>query len=106
MTYLLTYCGLWLGGSLTFGQPMARKAIYAIALIFLFVFVAFRYEVGCDWNGYALLFDNARYSTIGDSLQGREPAFSIINYLLNYYDFDYPYSNVIQRFFSLQVSAR
>jgi hypothetical protein len=78
---------------------MARKAIYAIALIFLFVFVAFRYEVGCDWNGYALLFDNARYSTIGDSLQGREPAFSIINYLLNYYDFDYPYINVISAVF-------
>jgi hypothetical protein len=109
LTYLLTYVGLCLGGSLTFGHPPARKVIYAIALIFLFVFVGFRYEVGCDWNGYALIFDYARYSTIEDSLQGREPAFSIINYLLNYYDLDYPYINVISAaifFLGLCVLAR
>jgi hypothetical protein len=95
MTYLLTYFGLCLGGSVTYGHPPARKVIFAVALIFLFVFVGFRYEVGCDWNNYALIFDSARYSTIDDSLQAREFAFSIINYLLNYYDLDYPYINVI-----------
>jgi hypothetical protein len=99
LTYLLTYFGLCLGGSISYGVPPARKVIFAIALIFLFVFVGFRYEVGCDWNSYALLFDTARYSTIDESLQGSEPGFSIANYLLNYYELDYPYINVISAAF-------
>src|SRR6266852_2356121 len=109
MTYLLTYFGLCLGGSVTFGNPPARKVIYAIALIFLFLFVGFRYEVGCDWKGYEFLFDAARYWTMDDSLQGSEPAFSIIVYLLNYSDLDYPYINVISAaifFIGLCVLAR
>jgi hypothetical protein len=73
--------------------------IFATALIFLFVFVGFRYEVGCDWRGYALIFDDARYLTIGESLQNSEAAFSIANYLLNYYELDYPYINVISAAF-------
>jgi hypothetical protein len=99
LPYLLTYFGLCLFGSITHGNLPARRVIFAIALIFLFVFVGFRYEVGCDWSGYAFIFDAARYSTIDEALQKSEPGFSIANYLLNYYDLDYPYINVISAAF-------
>jgi hypothetical protein len=88
-----------LGGSVTYGNPSARRLTFAIALVFLFVFVGFRYEVGCDWGGYALIFDAARDSTIAESLQKSEAAFSLANYMLNYYELDYPYINVISAVF-------
>ena len=34
------------------GQGTARNQLYFIVLASLFVFSAFRYQVGCDWSGY------------------------------------------------------
>ena len=33
-------------------QGPLRKQLYFLVLTALFVFSAFRYQVGCDWSGY------------------------------------------------------
>ena len=46
MSYLATYLGLM---GLRFSQV---RGLYPLVLLALFVFSAFRFEVGCDWTGY------------------------------------------------------
>lgn len=95
MTYLLVYAALLLGGFLTYRRPPARRALYFVFLVGLFVFVGFRYEVGCDWSGYLNIFEIQRYATFAEALQQSEPAFWVANDLLHFYKLDYPYINVI-----------
>lgn len=41
------------------GRGGARKQIYAVVLFGLFLFAAFRYQVGCDWSGYYFQYAGA-----------------------------------------------
>ena len=56
----------------------------------LFLFVAFRYKVGCDWTGYLIIFESAHHEK-----PQSEIAFWELNRLLHYFELDYPYINVI-----------
>jgi EpsG family len=89
LTYLLIFAALLLGGWLSRGNDSLRNALYYACLVALFLFVGFRYEVGCDWDGYLNIFEQARHK------QSSEVAFWAANWLLHYYDLDYPYINVI-----------
>jgi hypothetical protein len=94
--YLLIYVGLLLCGFVSRGDDSLRKALYYICLLGLFFFVGFRYEVGCDWTGYLSIFNVARYRTMAQTtLQSSEAAFWAINKLLNDFELEYPYINVI-----------
>lgn len=63
----------------------------------LFIFSAFRYEVGCDWTGYLNIFELARNKQI--TWGTREVGFWAANKLLHYYELDYPYINIIAGLF-------
>lgn len=95
MIYLALYAALLLGGLLTYGRPGVRRPFYILTLIGLFVFVAFRFEVGCDWSGYINIFELQRYVSFENTILRTEPAFWLTNALLHSFGLDYPYINVV-----------
>jgi hypothetical protein len=73
----------------------ARKQVYLMALLSLFIFSAFRYRVGCDWSGYYFQLAaaaNFDWSTI-TSIQ--EPISWAILAWINAKDLQYPVVNVV-----------
>ena len=95
MIYILVYISLLWLALLSYGRLSARSLFYSITFVFLFVFVGFRYEVGCDWSGYQDIFEAQRFATLGDALQRKEPLFWVANYMLHEFDLDYPYINIV-----------
>jgi hypothetical protein len=94
VTYLFVYATLLLGGFITASRPLPRTAFYYMCLTGLFVFVGFRYEVGCDWSGYEIIFEAQRYETFADTALRSEPAFGLLNAIVHYSGLEYPYINV------------
>jgi hypothetical protein len=89
--YILIYAGLLLCGLASIKKSSLRNALYYFCLLGLFFFVGLRYKVGCDWNGYLVIFNAAKYSQTSEI----EPAFWAINKLLHYFELEYPYINII-----------
>lgn len=54
-------------------RPKARSQIYPVLLLSLFVFSAFRFEVGCDWLGYLNQWEIQKSSTARMALLRVEP---------------------------------
>jgi hypothetical protein len=73
----------------------ARKRLYYFVSIALFAFVAFRYEVGCDWEGYAVQYDKAYLLGLTESLKDSEPGWWAMIYALSASDIYFPWINVI-----------
>ena len=93
MIYLFVYFLLLLFGSISRRNVSFRRALYYFCLIGLFLFVGFRYDVGCDWSGYLNIFELARHET-----RGSEVAFWYVNKLLHYFELEYPYINIVAAF--------
>lgn len=75
------------------GRPNARVQAYYLALILLFFFSAFRFDVGCDWTGY----ENHWWlqSEFGVLLAyNKEPLWWLLIQILQWFDFSYPWLNV------------
>lgn len=75
------------------GWGGARKQLYFVVLFSLFLFSAFRYQVGCDWQGYYFQYVHFEkyWSTL--SLMS-EPAWWVFLTLFNELDLPYPVVNV------------
>jgi len=60
IVYFFLICATFLG---TYGAQI-QKLLYYFFLIFLFLMAGFRYEVGCDWKVYQVIFnfDDAVYA--------------------------------------------
>ncbi len=69
--------------------------LFALLTVLIFAFVAFRYEVGCDWFGYAGHFEYTRYWDASYALEKREPAYWWLIVQLHAFGFEYPYLNVL-----------
>lgn len=80
--------------AMTNNQVLSRQTYYFV-LLALFIFSAFRFEIGCDWIGYK----NAFAHTIGvhwtELLFSREVLFWIIIKLMHSINLPYPYINII-----------
>jgi len=98
MIYDLVYGSLLLCGVISSDHRDVRRFFYLLWLFILFIFVGFRFEVGCDWDGYKNIFEQLRYVDVFDAVQQREALFALANTLLHRYDLDYPYINVICSF--------
>lgn len=91
------------------GRDGARRQIYAVVLFALFIFSAFRYQVGCDWSGYFFQYAataNFDWSTL-TSIQ--EPIWWAILAWINASGLPYPVANVISSavfFAGVHVLAR
>jgi len=76
------------------GQTRLRDQIYYLVLFSLFLFSAFRYEVGCDWSGYYYQYLSSGYMGFNGALADREPIWFTILAAQYYFDLPYPWANV------------
>lgn len=80
--------------SLVFLRYLRIKQLYIPLLIGLFVFAAFRFEVGCDWTGYLNQFEFYRFSTFDDAFGNRESLWLILFAAQHALGLSYPWINV------------
>lgn len=72
----------------------AREWIYTIVLFGLFLFSAFRYQVGCDWSGYYNQFDAAADFDWSNILGSPSPIWFALLAWINLSGLPYPVVNV------------
>jgi hypothetical protein len=93
----------------TLGLKKLRRQLYFPVMLGLFVFSAFRFQVGCDWSGYYFQYVAADY-VANDLIAGlSEPIWWIIVRWVKEQEFIYPTINVISSaifFFGVHVLAR
>lgn len=89
MFYLTTYAGL-----MVLRLAQARRA-YVPLLFALFVFSAFRFEVGCDWTGYLNQFYLNGVMPLVEAFTREEPLWKSIFIIQNALDLPYPWINVV-----------
>lgn len=83
--------------------------VYYIVWFMLFVFAAFRYDVGCDWSGYLNQWNVLSRSGLEYALTTREPFWWVSMYGLQSLGFSYPWLNVLSSavfFIGVHVLAR
>lgn len=76
------------------GQATLQRQLYPIALCGLFVFTAFRLEVGCDWYGYYQHFMAQLDLNAQDALTRREPLWWLLVQSVGQMNLSYPWLNV------------
>lgn len=76
------------------GRPRSRNQAYYLILLFLFLFVAFRLDVGCDWSGYLNQWYIQENSSITINSNLAEPLWWLSIAFLQYLNFPYPWLNV------------
>ena len=91
------------------GHQTLSKQLYFVVLFALFVFSAFRFQVGCDWGGYFFRYTGVANRDWTGIIAGREPIWWAI--LKGIYDsgLPYPVANIISSaifFAGVHVLAR
>jgi hypothetical protein len=71
---------------------------YGLLLGVVFVFSAFRYEVGCDWTGYLNQYDVFGSLTFAEAVATREPLWTVLIGVQVKLGVPYPWLNVISSF--------
>jgi hypothetical protein len=90
-------------------QGALRKQLYFIVLAALFVFSAFRYQVGCDWSGYYYQYLGAAYLDWSSITNIREPIWWAILGWIRDMGLPYPVANIASSaifFLGVHVLAR
>jgi hypothetical protein len=90
-------------------QGGSRKQIYAAVLFSLFLFTAFRYQVGCDWMGYYFQYIRAADFEWSTAVAVREPIWWAILWWINVNDLPYPVANIVSSaifFTGIHILAR
>lgn len=95
MIYYGTYATLLLATYVGFASRDFRKIIYWVSITFLFLFVGFRYNVGCDWGGYFRNYYLAPISTYSDAILTLDPGYWALIVTLRELGAPYQYSNVV-----------
>lgn len=75
-------------------RSMKVRSSYGIVIVALFIFVGFRFEVGCDWRGYIFQFIEARNKNVLDALGDASPLWELALVVQNKMDIAYPWINV------------
>lgn len=57
------------------------EILFRIFVLFLCLFIGFRYRVGADWGNYLLIYDFFKYVSFSESWFISDPAYSFLNYL-------------------------
>ena len=78
----------------TLTRTEIHKTIYWFSLIFLFLFCAYRLEVGCDWTGYQNIFQLAKTTDWSLLIYSFDPGFMLLNKIVVAFDLPYTYVNV------------
>jgi hypothetical protein len=87
----------------------ARQQIYYVVLLVLFLFSAFRYQVGCDWSGYYYQYLAATDIDWSFLINSREPIWWAILSWIRDMGLPYPVANIVSSavfFIGVHVLAR
>lgn len=77
-------------------SPGAAKALYPLLLGLLFLFAAFRFEVGCDWTGYLNQFHyDQAFDQLDTISRARDPLWWWYVRLLRNTGVPYPWLNLV-----------
>lgn len=110
MIYVAIFGVLLVINYLSSRSSKTRYLLYQIIIFLLFLFSAFRFEVGCDWPGYLDQFMNPMQFMQSNKLTtNNEFLWYLIINLLREYDISYPWLNVISSvffFIGIHVLAR
>ena len=109
MLYLWLTSFLFLLSFALAGQRSARNQLYFIVLVSLFVFSAFRYQVGCDWSGYYYQYLGAADFDWSSVTKIREPIWWAILGWIQSMGLPYPVANIASNavfFLGVHVLAR
>ena len=90
-------------------QGALRKQIYYLVLATLFVFSAFRFQVGCDWSGYYYQYLGARNFDWSSVTEIREPIWWAILGWIQSMGLPYPVANIASSavfFLGVHILAR
>lgn len=88
MIYVLIFIGLIIA------RFTKVKKLYSIFLFFLFLFSAFRFEVGCDWSGYIIQYNSYGSDNFIDILSKRDPLWGLVFFVQRSVGLPYPWINV------------
>lgn len=91
------------------GRGLARVQMYYPVLFGLFLFSAFRYQVGCDWSGYYFQYIGAANFDWSTLTKIQEPIWWAILKWLNEAGLPYPAANIVSSavfFVGIHVLAR
>ena len=94
MIYVALFIALILMRVVLAHQPRLRNQTYLVVLVALFLFVAFRLDVGCDWNGYHRHFLIQMDLGFADALAQREPLWWALVQVVGGLGLAYPWLNV------------
>ncbi|WP_066560189.1 EpsG family protein [Croceicoccus bisphenolivorans] len=89
MIYVLVFAALILV------SVAGKRWLYWPVLVGLFLFAAFRFEVGCDWTGYLNQFYVHGVSDFGDALEGNDPLWVSLFIAQADLGLAYPWINVV-----------
>ncbi len=109
MIYIAVFVALILIRYAARNSYRAKRQLYWPVLTLLFLFSAFRFEVGCDWGGYLNQYLLGGSTEVEEVLTDREPLWWLIIGWLNAFDLPYPWLNVaagIVFFAGMHVMAR
>ena len=95
MIYLTIFNGLLLMRATMRAALRRRAEIYWPLLIGLFLFSAFRFEVGCDWSGYLNQYSVQLGSNLQDALDRSDPLWWALIELQQLLGLPYPWMNVL-----------
>jgi hypothetical protein len=109
MIYVAVFNGLILLRYSLMRMVSLRGQLYAPLLATLFLFSAFRFEVGCDWTGYLNQFYVYGSLNFAESLVQREGLWTSLFVFQNWLGLPYPWINVFSSlifFYGVHVLAR
>lgn len=104
----ITYLLFFLRYSISANGDLQNRA-YISVLVSLFLFSAFRYQVGCDWSGYYFQYIKAAEFNLETISVNREPLWWLILRFLSLSELPYPVINIISSaifFVGIHVLAR
>lgn len=94
--YLFVLSGLYLVRASS--SRRNRRVLYFLCLVFLFIFSAFRFEVGCDWLGYLSHFNIYSNLNFSEVLDFSEPLWVSLFVFIGTLELSYPWINVASSF--------
>lgn len=78
-----------------FKRNFSNLNIYYFLILILFFFSAFRYQVGCDWDGYIHSYLNSSGINLSDIINLRDPIYYTILFFMHKFDIPQPFVNII-----------
>ena len=93
--YVTTVIFLYLLRFVRVYSTIYKNVLYYLILVFLFLFSALRFEVGCDWRGYLISLSKAgaEFNFLAEFTS--EPVFFLILHYMKMYDINYVWINIV-----------